>query len=510
MSSNMSPLIFLFLLASSADAGKILLMPVNHGSHVNFFSLVGDVLQNDGHDVKILASAAQAKHATKHGISVISAGNVPKLLESQEATNMVFENTSFPIMQLVRIARLGREICEDVLSNEQLMKDLMDEDFDLILIDGLDPLRCMYVVPYRLGVKYITLTARHDPWSAKIPALPSLEGSQGGVVLGRGSSFVQRLKNTFMVLMTSIILPPSPVTDPDLITKYAPERPQTTFSQLFHDSEMWIINMETVCLDYPRLHAFHYQFISCLNCEPAKPLERKFADFADRATQGLIVVSFGSGIDRLPRLVIDKMLEAFSSLPQKVIMRYNGDITAPSNVMLSSWLPQNDLLGHKNTRLFITHAGNNGQQEALYHAVPMLSMTVFGDQQYNAERASDHGYGLTLNAKDFSEEELLWAIQEIISNPKYTNQIKQCSRIFHSMPKSQGTLLFWVNHILEFGGSHLKPTYMDMPLWRVLMLDIIAVLLLVAFVLSMCVCLSCKRLRMWCSPSPKKGKQKKH
>ena len=59
----------------------------------------------------------------------------------------------------------------------------------------------------------------------------------------------------------------------------------------------------------------------------------------------------------------------------------------PSNVMLSKWLPQNDLLGHKKTRLFIAHGGNNGQMEGLYHGLPMIVMPFGGDQMYSAWRA---------------------------------------------------------------------------------------------------------------------------
>ena len=44
------------------------------------------------------------------------------------------------------------------------------------------------------------------------------------------------------------------------------------------------------------------------------------------------------------------------------------------NVMLMDWLPQNDLLGHRNTKLFITHCGRNGQFESMYHSVPMVGI----------------------------------------------------------------------------------------------------------------------------------------
>ena len=54
------------------------------------------------------------------------------------------------------------------------------------------------------------------------------------------------------------------------------------------------------------------------------------------------------------------------------------------NVKVSSWLPQNDILGHPKTRLFIGHAGMNGMLEAAYHGVPMICVPFFGDQFDNS------------------------------------------------------------------------------------------------------------------------------
>ena len=76
------------------------------------------------------------------------------------------------------------------------------------------------------------------------------------------------------------------------------------------------------------------------------------------------------------------MMEFFVLMEQNIIMRFDGilanNISVPKNARLEKWLPQNDLLEHKNTVLFVTHAGNNGQFQA--HGIPMLSIPVFGNQ----------------------------------------------------------------------------------------------------------------------------------
>ena len=82
--------------------------------------------------------------------------------------------------------------------------------------------------------------------------------------------------------------------------------------------------------------------------------------------------------------------------------------------MLTKWLPQNDLLGHRNTRLFIAHGGNSGQMEALYHGTPMIVMPFYGDQMYSAQRTVDKKFGLSLNPLDFTVEELRTAITKVI------------------------------------------------------------------------------------------------
>ena len=71
-------------------------------------------------------------------------------------------------------------------------------------------------------------------------------------------------------------------------------------------------------------------------------------------------------------------------------------LRVPSNVRIERWLPQNDLLGHPNVRLFVAHAGTNGLNEALFHAVPMLLLPMLLPQTLLAKRIETLGYGATL------------------------------------------------------------------------------------------------------------------
>ena len=68
------------------------------------------------------------------------------------------------------------------------------------------------------------------------------------------------------------------------------------------------------------------------------------------------------------------LLNVFKKLKQKVIWKWETEKMEglPSNVKLSKWLPQQDILAHPNTKMFITHAGQSSTQETLCHKTPVV------------------------------------------------------------------------------------------------------------------------------------------
>lgn len=110
--------------------------------------------------------------------------------------------------------------------------------------------------------------------------------------------------------------------------------------------------------------------------------------------------------------------KVFSKLKNKVIWKFEEAIPMPDNVLIDSWLPQSDILGHPNVKLFITHGGLLGTTESVYHGIPVIGIPIFGDQQRNIANAVQSGWGLQLDYHNITESSLQWAINEMLGNSK--------------------------------------------------------------------------------------------
>ena len=85
----------------------------------------------------------------------------------------------------------------------------------------------------------------------------------------------------------------------------------------------------------------------------------ELANWIDTADEGLIVFSMGSMVRSMHHTKSEMIARALARLPQKVIWRYAGERPngLGENTKIMEWIPQNDLIGHPKTKLFITHGG---------------------------------------------------------------------------------------------------------------------------------------------------------
>lgn len=143
------------------------------------------------------------------------------------------------------------------------------------------------------------------------------------------------------------------------------------------------------------------------------------------------------------------LLNVFKKLKQKVLWKWETEHMEgkSDNVRLSKWLPQQDILAHPNTRLFITHAGQSSCQETMCHMKPVVSggqkmnskkpfnyesillfqvaVPVAGDQPMNAHYLEYSGLGETVPYQQLTEEKLLDTINKVLQDPSYTKNAQE-------------------------------------------------------------------------------------
>lgn len=144
--------------------------------------------------------------------------------------------------------------------------------------------------------------------------------------------------------------------------------------------------------------------------------------FLDNATEGVIYFSLGTNVKSkyLPESKKKVLINTLTKLPYKVLWKFEDDEikNKSGNVRIEKWLPQQDLLGHPNIKLFVTQAGLQSLEEALFEGVPLLAVPFLGDQFVNAKRIQKLGVGLRLDFRTLSEETFSALILQIVEDPK--------------------------------------------------------------------------------------------
>jgi len=275
---------------------------------------------------------------------------------------------------------------------------------------------------------------------------------------------------------------------------------------LVSESSMWLIRTD-FAFEYPRPLMPNVKFIGGFHCKPAVNLSDpenpkhnpELANWIDTADEGLIVFSMGSMVRSMHHSKSEMIARALARLPQKVIWRYAGERPngLGENTKIMEWIPQNDLIGHPKTKLFITHGGTNGLYEAIYHSVPMLGLPLLVDQFDNMLRVTERGAGLTLDITKINEDDLFFSIQRVLNDPEFKLSAMQMSEVHRNKPMHPlDSTIFWIEHTISTGGAyHLRPAAHGLYWFQYLMLDSILLIAVSLYALVKIVShLRCRRL----------------
>ena len=170
--------------------------------------------------------------------------------------------------------------------------------------------------------------------------------------------------------------------DYKVLKKHFPNEEIPDLSELEKKASLSMSFGHPLIMDGWRPVAPNHVFLGMMNCKETKKLDPadKIGKFLDDAKDGVIYVSFGSAL-RASYMSNEKrqlFLNIFKGLKEKILWKWETEEMEdqPDNVMLSKWLPQQEVLAHPNVKLFITHGGQSSFQETLCHGKPVVSCYI--------------------------------------------------------------------------------------------------------------------------------------
>ena len=263
--------------------------------------------------------------------------------------------------------------------------------------------------------------------------------------------------------------------------------PLPSVSELEKQISVIILNSH-VPLSTPRPTVQGMVQVGGLHIKEPKPLPDELQSFLDGAKDGVIYFSLGTNLKSadLPQEKLKIFFNVFSEMKQRIVWKFeNENIEGlPENVIIKKWMPQNDILAHKNVKVFITHGGLLGTQEGVFHNVPMLGVPIYCDQHLNMNKAKLGGYALSLEFGNITEVSLKWALNELLYNPTFSIKLDQVSKIFRDRPiPPLDEALYWIEYVIRFKGARqIRSAALDLPWYTLISLDVALFFALIAFI----------------------------
>lgn len=508
--------LLLVSLSNGADSAKILcLFPTGSKSHV-------------------LGTQALLKHLAQRGheVTMVSAYPLSKPVKNYRDVYVPIEDTFGPIMAnlmkgdsrnmfkiMPAITHASLENANYTLNSPQFQQLIKQEKFDVAIVG-------FFLNDFVLGIRYSMNCPTILYFSAVFNSMVNVVGNPTEVsavpnlLLGNKNpmSFFDRVKNTLIYTVEFTIRKfINYKTKHYYDYNFPAEKGYPSYEEAKLNVSLVMVNSyftQTV----PRPYLPNVVEVGGLQIKAKPdPLPEDIQAWLDEAKDGAIFLSFGSNL-KSSNLRPDKLnaiIGSLSKLKQRVIWKWDTqDMPGkPANVMIGQWLPQDDILAHRNLKLFVTHGGLGSITEAMYHGVPIVGMGMFGDQDTNVAQVVKEGWGVSVSFDDLTEQMLTGAIREVLENPEYAEQVQSMAALYKDRPQSSMDLAtYWVEYVIRHKGApHLHYQGADLNVLQRYLVDVMAFLAAVVFVALKVVGFALRRIkRMLCGGGHKQQKQKRH
>jgi len=471
--------LLVLLLVNGCYSARVLVLTVlGSKSHKIGLTPIMEELALRGHNVTIV-TPYPSKEATQ-GISEI----VLKTSFGSEASwfkiDQEYDPFTMPFWIYHSYADFFKFFYATLMKDVQFRAIVDQKLVDLVIIDDSFNEYCLPIVE-KLGVPFIFYSAS--------TGYPSTWASMGAsqelaTIPNRFSGFdnemdfYQRLQNAVTVSVVQLIR--NWYTIPAMDRHISADFPNTrSILDIERDASLFFISSKSAT-SWTRPLPPTVIPLGPLHVRAAVALPSDLLSFVEGSGDaGFVLFTLGSmkSSEHMPKKYLNALMKAFARLPQRVVWKWDSDTKPddlPANVLMATWLPQQDLLGHEKARLFITHGGLLGMQESTYHGVPLLALPFATDQNMNAAKANKEGNGLKLQWRVLDENTLYNAITTIINQPSFKGNATRLSLLMHDeLVSPRDTAAFWVEYVLRHNGTkHLKMSSERMATYRYYLLDV--------------------------------------
>uniref|UniRef100_A0A3P8RMT2 UDP-glucuronosyltransferase n=1 Tax=Amphiprion percula TaxID=161767 RepID=A0A3P8RMT2_AMPPE len=518
VSSHFYLFLALIVQLSSASGGKILVFPLDGSHWVNMKVLIEE-LHAKGHQVTVVRASdswyISETSPVYTSVTIPYPGgfedhfdvSLPQQLEIRLQSNpqsfwsrfwAQHQIDNMVIDQFFNFHKAASELIIQMFEDKNLMQSLHAAKYDVVLTDpgigGGAMLARWLQIPLVNNVRWTIQGEAHFLLAPSPLAYIPFTATE----LTDKMTFLQRVKNFLSYNAGMYTL--SMITEPNykpIVKRYF--GPDVDYSTFFLDADIWLMRNDFI-FEFPRPTMPNIVYMGGFQCKPPKSLPDDLEKFVQSSgDHGVVIMTLGTLVGKLPQVVSEEIAAAFAQLPQKVIWRYMGQ--RPSNLgnntLLVSWLPQNDLLGHPKTRVFVTHGGTNGVQEAIYHGIPVVGLPLFFDQPDNLSRVRAKGAAVIVDIAMLNRHIFAEALMAVLYNSTYREKMQMLSRLHRDQPmKPLDQAVFWIEYVMRHKGApHLRSQSYKMSWFVYNSLDVIAVLL-TAVLLATFICVSVLRF-LW-------------